>query len=115
MLEGVSTPGPAFHLDPVQDAYLVTPGMHTSATSQATTRALLQRFAGLGSALRSVQEFCAGMLAPATGGGGGMAEGGEGQEREEEEEGEDWSGVRRLQQLPTAVAFAAALDTELKV
>lgn len=107
MLEGVSTPGPAFHLDPVQNAYVVAPGVHTSGTSHAATRALLQRFAGLGSALRSVQEFCAGMLAPAAGGGGSMAEG--------EEEEEDWSGVRRLQQLPTAVAFAAALDTELKV
>ena len=94
-------------MDPVRGIYTVTPGLHMHNSSPASTRALLQRLAELGTALRRVQEFCAEILAPGAGictmtsnGVGGV---------------EEQADSELLQQLPTAAAFAAALDTQLKV
>jgi hypothetical protein len=138
MLQGLTHPGPAFQLDPVRGTYTVVPGVHMHSGSPASARALLQRFAGLGSALRGAQEFCCGILAPGAshaaphGGGSGSSSGlgrpglapQEHQQQQQQREGgaavslpgEGLGGdLERLRQLPTVAAFAAALDSQLKV
>ncbi len=59
MLKGVASPGPAFQLDPVRDAYHPRPGVHLHCSSLGSARAVLARFARCATALRRVQAFCA--------------------------------------------------------
>lgn len=118
MLNGVSSPGPAFQMDPVDGLYSVTPGCHMQSISQGGTQTLLQSFAELGSILWRVRKFCTSMMSPSAH-----------HQNARVFETSEWTSInpemsfdeqlqhrqQLLQRLPTVAAFAAALDFELKV
>lgn len=117
MLNGVSSPGPALQMDPVDGLYSVTPGCHMQSISQGGTQTLLQSFAELGSILWRVRKFCTSMMSPSAH-----------HQNARVFETSEWTSInpemsfdeqlqhrqQLLQRLPTVAAFAAALDFELK-
>ena len=104
MLKGVSSPGPAFQLDPVRGAYLPAPGVHLHSSSHGSARVLLQRFAATATAVRRVQAFCSAAVRA----GGGRSGSAAGEGADEEDEGQEQE-ERALHSLPTVAAFAAAV------
>lgn len=101
MLKGVSNPGPAFQLDALGGgAYTPRPGVHLHSSSQGSARALLQRFARAGTALRRVQSFCAAVQQAGGSPGSAWASGSSDDAAEAQ---------RQLLALPTVAAFAAAV------
>ena len=127
MLEGVSVPGPAFRLDPGQDAYLPTPGVHLHCASQGALRALLLRFADLATTLRHISAFCASVLhyqpqqSAAARSGAVSADAADGDSRAAGSSSSSAVDVEsaayqvsRLRELPTVTAFAAAVEAALQ-
>lgn len=127
MLKGVASPGPAFQLDPVNDAYQPRRGVHLHCSSLGSARALLARFARCATSLRCVQAFCAAVARGGRPGGepsgrlGGPAPGGavQGvrQQQHDPKQGADGlpsedDGEHRLLALPTVAAFASAVAEE---
>ncbi|KAL4444278.1 hypothetical protein ABPG75_012015 [Micractinium tetrahymenae] len=118
MLKGVASPGPAFQLDPVRDAYHPRPGVHLHYSSMGSARALLARFARWATALRRVQAFCAAVARGSRPDGGPLGpESAHDQERQQQEQDVGKHSQRdapeqRLLALPTVAAFAAAVAEE---